>query len=59
MVGQVAVSSLVLVCCSLFIRWLNKTENLDLGFRPYDLLMASIDLGMLRYDEEWGKRFHK
>jgi predicted permease len=50
-IGQVAVSCVVLVCSALFLRGLRAASSLDLGFRPDRLVMLSIDLGMQGYDE--------
>ena len=58
-IGQVAVSCLVLVCSALFIRGLNTAGTLNLGFRPEKLIMLSFDLGLQGYDEQRGLRFQE
>jgi predicted permease len=57
--GQVAVSLLLLVCSGLFIRSLERAETSDPGFRTKDLVMASVDLSLQRYDKERGKQFYR
>ncbi len=58
-VGQVAVSCIVLVCSALFFRGLHAAGSLDLGFRPERLLMLSLDLSLQAYDETRGLRFQE
>jgi predicted permease len=58
-IGQVAVSCVVLVAAALFLRALHAAADLDLGFRPERLLMLSVDLGLQGYDQERGLRFQK
>ena len=50
-VGQIAVSSVVLVCAGLAGRSLRELARTNLGFQPANLLLASFDLGMQRYDD--------
>jgi predicted permease len=56
-IGQVAVSCVVLVCSVLFLRALHAANTLNFGFRPDHLIMLSLDLGMQGYDEARGIRF--
>jgi predicted permease len=56
-IGQVAVSCLVLVCAGLAIRSLHRLSGVDLGFQPNHLFLASFDLGLQRYDSARGRRF--
>jgi predicted permease len=56
-VGQVAVSCVVLVCAGLALRSLQKLSHLNLGFQPGQLLLASFDLGLQRYDKDHGRQF--
>lgn len=56
-VGQVAASSLVLVCAGLAVRSLHQLSLIKLGFNPDRLLVASLDLGRQRYTEEEGVKF--
>ena len=58
-IGQVALSLVLLVCGALFLESLRQTARLDLGFRPDNLLMASLDLGLQRYDEPRAQHFHR
>lgn len=55
--GQVTMSLVVLICAGLFVHSLRQLAGLSLGFRPDGLLMASLDLGLQRYDAERGRRF--
>jgi len=57
-VGQVAVSCVVLVCASLALRSMLLLSRVDLGFRPKNLVVASFDLGLQNYTPEQGRRFH-
>lgn len=56
-VGQVAASSIVLVCAGLAARSLQQLSRLQLGFNPNRLLVASVDLGRQRYTQEAGVKF--
>jgi predicted permease len=56
-IGQVAVSCVVLICSVLFLRALHAANSLNLGFRPDHLVMLSMDLGMQNYDETRGIHF--
>ncbi len=56
-VGQVAMSLVVLVSGGLFLHSLRQLQTLDFGFNPERVLMASIDLGLQGYDEARGRRF--
>lgn len=58
-IGQIALCLVLLVCGGLFVESLRQTARLDLGFRPDSLIMASLDLGLQRYDEARGQRFHR
>ena len=57
-VGQVAVSCVVLVGASLALRSLVLLAHADLGYRPEHLLTASFDLGLQNYSPDQGRRFH-
>jgi predicted permease len=57
-VGQVAVSCLVLVCASLALRSMILLSRVDLGFQPKHLVVASFDLGLQNYSPDQGRRFH-
>jgi predicted permease len=56
-VSQVAICLVVLVCGGLFLQSLRQLVQLDLGFRPERLLLASFDLGRQGYDVDRGQRF--
>lgn len=58
-IGQVAVSCVVLIAAALFVRGLHAATDLNLGFRPERLLMVSTDVGLQGYDQERGLRFEK
>jgi len=58
-VGQVALSCVVLIASALFLRGLHAASDLNLGFRPDRLLMLSFDLGLQGYDKDRGLRFEK
>jgi predicted permease len=50
--AQVGFCVIVLVCGGLFVRSLNRSAGIELGFRPAGLVMASIDPGLNGYTEE-------
>ncbi len=56
-VGQVALSCVVLICAGLAVRSLHKLSQMPLGFRPENLLLASFDLELQRYSQEQGRLF--
>jgi predicted permease len=58
-VGQTALCVAVLVCGGLFLESLRRLAQQDLGFRPENLVMASVDLGLQGYPEEEGQRFYR
>jgi predicted permease len=58
-IGQVAISCLVLVCSALFLRGLHTAGSLNFGFRPERLIMLSLDLSLQGYDEARGLRFQE
>src|SRR4029077_21105976 len=58
-VGQVAVSLVVLICAGLFIQSARNAEKIDIGFRTQNLSMASMDPEAQGYDEARGRRFYK
>ena len=57
--AQVAVSFVLLVCAALFSRSVKAAQNLDLGFRPDGVAMATTDMEMLRYDRAHGQRLYR
>ena len=58
-VSQVAVSLLLLACAGFFIRSLENSSHVDMGFRVDHTLMMSVDLGLQRYTEDRGQQFYK
>jgi len=57
--AQVAVSFVLLVCAALFARSVRAAQQMDLGFRPDGVAMASTDMEMLRYDRGKGQRLYR
>jgi len=58
-IGQVALSCLVLICAGLAIRSLHELSRVNLGFQPSNLLLVSFDLGLQRYSSDQGRQFHR
>lgn len=58
-VSQVAFSLALLVSAGLLVRSLQKAEQADLGFRPDNLLLVSVDLGLQGYEKGRGERFYE
>lgn len=58
-VGQVAVSLVLLVCAGLFVRSVGAASHLDLGFRNSNILMLQTDVSMVRYAEAQGQAFYR
>ncbi len=58
-VAQVAASFLLLICAGLFIRSLQESQNINLGFRTDNLLMFTVDLELEGYDKARGQVFQK
>ena len=58
-VSQVAVSLLLLACAGFFIRSLQNSAHVDMGFRVDHTLMMSMDVGLQGYKEEQGQQFFK
>ena len=56
-VGQVALSLIVLASAGLFVHSLRQMQNLAFGFRPDGLLMMSMDLGLQQYSDERSRQF--
>ena len=50
-VGQVAMSMVLLIVAGLFARSLGKVHEVDLGFRPQGVLNVSLDASAVGYDE--------
>jgi predicted permease len=58
-VGQIAVSVLVLICAGLFIQSARNAEKIDVGFLTENLSMASLDVEAQGYDDARGMQFFK
>jgi predicted permease len=56
-VGQVALSLVVLAGGGLFVHSLRQMQNLAFGFRPSGLLLMSMDLGLQQYTDQRGRQF--
>ncbi len=57
-VGQVAVSTVLLIAAGLFLRSLQKAQSLDIGFQPDHLALATFELGIQGYTDERGRIFY-
>lgn len=58
-VSQVAFSIAVIAAGGLFVSSLQGVAHIDLGFRPANLAMVSLDLGLQGYTEERGREFYR
>jgi predicted permease len=58
-VGQTAVSVILLVSAGLFYRSARNVAMLDLGFRIDGLLLVATDMGLQGYSEERGRQFYR
>ncbi len=58
-VGQIAVSLLLLIMAGLFVRSLGKAQRINLGFDPTNRLLASADTFLARYSDEQSREFDK
>jgi predicted permease len=58
-VGQVAISLILLICAGLFIRSLQRAQNSNPGFEPERLAVVSTDIGLQGYDPEAGQRYYQ
>ena len=56
-VGQVALSVVVLVCAGMLVRSFQNLIAVDPGFELRRGLVATVNLGFAQYDEESGERF--
>jgi len=56
-IGQIAISCVVLIGAGLALRSLQKLSHVNLGFQPEKLLLASFDLNLQRYTKEQGQQF--
>ncbi len=58
-VCQVALSLVLLIGSALAVRGLQAAGDIDPGFEPDNLLIASVDLDLQGYDEDRGLQFHQ
>jgi predicted permease len=58
-VGQVAVSLVLLVAAGLFVRSVQRARSVDLGFRPEHVLNVSMDVSQQAYTEARGRAFFR
>jgi putative ABC transport system permease protein len=56
-VGQVALSLMLIVCAGLFVRALQRAGSINPGFDPSGVTLASLDLKMAGYTSTTGPRF--
>jgi len=58
-VTQVALSLALLISTGLFLRTLSYARQVDLGFKPDQVLAASFNLRLQGYDEAKGREFYR
>jgi predicted permease len=58
-VGQIALSLLLLVCAGLFVRSLQRAQNSDPGFDPNHVFLAYFDLKPMGYSRAQGIEFDR
>jgi len=58
-IAQVAGSLVLMVVAGLFIRSLNKAENIFLGFSPDHILDLMVDVDQIGYKEARGREFYR
>ncbi len=58
-VAQISLSLLLLVCAGLFIRSFRSAQQMDPGFNPHNVLIASYDLFTAGYSESTGAEFDR
>ena len=58
-VVQLAMSVVLLVGGTLFVRSLFVARGIDLGFAPANRLLLSVNVGLQNYDEVRGRRFYQ
>ena len=57
-IGQLALSVVLLVGATLFVRSLMLARNSDLGFDPHHRAVVSVNVGLQNYDEARGRKFY-
>jgi len=58
-IGQIAISLVVLVAAGLFVRTLQKTQAVQPGFNADQVVTASLDVGKQGYSEAQGRQFYR
>ena len=58
-VAQISLSLLLLICAGLFIRSFMSAQQIDPGFNPHNVLIASYDLFTAGYSEASGAEFDR
>jgi predicted permease len=58
-ITQVALSLALLISTGLFLRTLRYAHQIDLGFKPAQVLAASFNLRLQRYNETQGREFYQ
>jgi predicted permease len=58
-VAQISLSLLLLICAGLFIRSFQRAQQIDPGFNPHNVLIASYDLFTAGYSEATGAEFNR
>ena len=58
-IGQVALSLILLIAAALFVEALDKAKNIDPGFDPGHVLAAAFDLSLNGYSTDRGRAFEK
>ena len=56
-IGQVAISCVVLICAGLAARSVQKLAQINLGFRPDHIFLATVDPSLQRYSDKLGRQF--
>ena len=57
-IGQVAISCVVLICAGLAARSVQKLTQINLGFRPDHIFLATVDPSLQRYSDQRSRQFH-
>ncbi len=58
-VAQISLSLLLLICAGLFIRSVMRAQEINPGFNPRDIVIASYDLFTAGYSDEKGAEFDR
>jgi predicted permease len=58
-VAQISLSLLLLICAGLFIRSFRRAQQINPGFNPHNILIASYDLFTAGYSDSTGAQFDR